>query len=346
MFNVLIDTSVWLDLAEKQRQTPLLEMITHMLSGGEMNVLVPQLVLTEFKANREKVAARSMKGLGTHFQLVRQAIREVGGDQRRMQRVLDYLADVDHSIPLKGGAAKQSLDRIETILNAATPIQTSDSAKLKAVERAVQRKGPCHLNKNSMADALLIEIYFECVKAGKPGERFAFVTHNKDDFSKVNGDARLPHDDIASGFSKIKSMYFIALADLFSRIDPHLHPAMKYMGYEVEPRGLTEILDSIDRLTTQVWHNRHMNTQWMLDRGKHFIVSEAEWDANCHRQRYSQTHTVEDIWSSAKKSRRRAERELGPGNFGPYSDFEWGMINGKLSALRWALGDDWDMLDT
>jgi hypothetical protein len=27
-------------------------------------------------------------------------------------------------------------------------------------------------------------------------------------------------------------------------------------------------------------------------------------------------------------------------------DFEWGMMNGKLSTLRWVLGDDWDFLDT
>ncbi len=29
-----------------------------------------------------------------------------------------------------------------------------------------------------------------------------------------------------------------------------------------------------------------------------------------------------------------------------HNDFEWGMVNGKLSALRWVMGDDWDMLDT
>jgi hypothetical protein len=43
---------------------------------------------------------------------------------------------------------------------------------------------------------------------------------------------------------------------------------------------------------------------------------------------------------------KRVERELGQENIGPWSDFEWGMINGKLSALRWVLGDEWDMLDT
>jgi len=39
-------------------------------------------------------------------------------------------------------------------------------------------------------------------------------------------------------------------------------------------------------------------------------------------------------------------REKYPEVVNDLSEFEWGMINGKLSALRWALGDEWDFLDT
>jgi len=46
------------------------------------------------------------------------------------------------------------------------------------------------------------------------------------------------------------------------------------------------------------------------------------------------------------KAARNVERRYGKKNLGPWDDFEWGMINGKLSALRWILGDEWDMLDT
>jgi len=42
---------------------------------------------------------------------------------------------------------------------------------------------------------------------------------------------------------------------------------------------------------------------------------------------------------------KRAEKEY-PEELGPWDDFEWGMLNGKLSAIRWMLGDEWDMLDT
>ena len=231
-------------------------------------------------------------------------------------------------------------------LAAAKVIEASDEVKVRAADRALHRKAPCHHeNKNSMADALLIEIYFEYVrKNGGSGQRFAFVTHNKHDFSLVNSNQKLPHADIASSFSKIKSMYFISLAECLRRIDPmRVTYAMWDQEWEQEPRSLTEMLDAMDRLTTQVWYNRHKNLAFRVEKGKHKIVSREEWDKG---KLSGQTHTVEDIWKGALKGAKKAERTLGDGNYGPWTDFEWGMINGKLSALRWMLGEDWDELYT
>ena len=348
MFNVLVDTCVWLDLADKPQQTPLVDPLEGLLSVGAVNLLVPQIVVDEFKKNRNRIAEKNSKGLTTHFNLVKDTVRRAGGNKRQKDKVLEYLSDIDHRLPQVGSQAKNTLDRIEKILDGLPKIQTSSAAKIRAAERAFDRRGPCHNNKNSIADALLIETYFECVKAGKAGDRFAFVTHNKSDFSLVGGNDKLPHADIASGFSKIKSMYFVNLGACLNRIEPSfVRDVLFENSFEEEPRSLSETLDAMDTLATQVWHNRNMNLQWELDHGKHKIVTQAEWDAGWAKNKaYGQKHTIDHVWKGALKSRAKARKKLGEGNYGPYSHFEWGMVNGKLSALRWALGEDWDELYT
>ena len=91
-----------------------------------------------------------------------------------------------------------------------------------------------------------------------------------------------------------------------------------------------------------------MNWVWEVDHGKHKIVSDKEWQKDFEKTGYKQSQkiTPESVWDGARRAAQAKEVELGKENLGPWSDFEWGMINGKLSALRWALGEDWDMLDT
>jgi hypothetical protein len=109
-----------------------------------------------------------------------------------------------------------------------------------------------------------------------------------------------------------------------------------------EPRRLTEIVDAIDELITKVWYNRHQVRRDMVESGKTKLVEKETFPIKDHRTRPIQR----DIWQGALKAAAKVEKRFGLENLGPWDDFEWGMLNGKLSALRWVLGDEWDMLDT
>jgi hypothetical protein len=62
--------------------------------------------------------------------------------------------------------------------------------------------------------------------------------------------------------------------------------------------------------------------------------------------RIGRSKTRRDFIKGMRAAAKQIEAKYGKKNLGPYSDFEWGMLSGKLSALRWVLGEDWDTLDT
>lgn len=345
MFKMLIDTCVWLDMAKDRSQLPLLDVIDEMIRLDMLTLIVPQVVLEEFKRNRERVAQESRKSMSAHFRLVRDAVTKVGGERKRLEVVLSHLDDVNHKIPLIGGATVDTLDRIEELMGRAEIIAPSESAILKAAKRAVQKKAPFHHNKNAMADAIIIETYSECLlKKSSKRIRFAFVTNNKTDFSVEQGNQKLPHPDLAGFFSPIKSLYFIGLSEALRRMDPkHQIDYMLDLSWTEEPRGRTEISEAAHLLWNQVWYDRHWNLRSKVEDGSIKIVDvETDADRKGPRERTVQRN----IWEGALAAAKRVEKEFGKENLGPWTDFEWGMINGKLSALNWVMGEEWDMLDT
>ena len=92
------------------------------------------------------------------------------------------------------------------------------------------------------------------------------------------------------------------------------------------PKTNEEISNALDKLIDQVWYNRHLNLKINLERGVETIDPK--------------------IWQGALKAAETVRSKYASSELGPWTDFEWGMINGKLSAIRWVLGDDWDDLDT
>lgn len=98
--------------------------------------------------------------------------------------------------------------------------------------------------------------------------------------------------------------------------------------FQQEPRTEIEILEALENLFDQVWYNRHWNLRIAIENGK---------------------DTVDPgIWKQASAAAAEVEEKYkdDPDALGPWDDFEWGMLNGKFSALRWVLGDEWDFLDT
>ncbi len=343
MFRMLIDTCVWFDLAKDQRQISVLGVIEEMVKRGLISLIVPRIVFDEFRSNRERIAKESAKSLSAHFRLVKDAVGKIGGDKRRMRLVLSHLDDVDHKIPIVGGTAISTLNRIETLLKSSPIMEASEDIIIRAAQRALEKRAPFHRGKNAMADAIIIETYAECVRGKTSGVRFAFVTHNKTDFSIENGNQRLPHPDFAGLFSRIKSLYFIILAEALRRVEPSLvTDIMLEQSWTQDPRGLTEILEAEDLLFHQVWYNRHWGLRIGVEEGRIKVVDKE----TCPRPPGARETVQRDVWKGALEAARRVERRYGKKNLGPWVDFEWGMINGKLSALRWALGDEWDMLDT
>lgn len=239
----------------------------------------------------------------------------------------------------------QAVARVEALFVASVGCDTNEQAILEAASRALQKRAPFHDGKNNFADAIIIELYGQM--AGRAEGRRVFVTHNTKDFSLPDGDQRLPHPDFGQYFSRIKSRYFIKLVDALRALRPHQYAeAMYEHEFSMEPRTASEISEAIEELFDRVWYDRHMVSRYKVETGKTKIIARKDFGPQQYRASARSKVVVDDIWAGALKSAARVEKKYGRENLGPYSKFDWGVINGKLSALRWVMGDDWDMLDT
>jgi PIN domain len=341
-FAVLIDTCVWLDLVKDRDQQPVLSALEELVREQEVLLVLPRTVPVEFVRHKARVVEDSTRSLHGTLKRVKEIVDKLG-DPKKKGLVLAHLNEVDHKLPTLGEHAVETVGRIEKLFSFAQIIELNDLIRLRAAQRAIDHLAPFRGKQNNMADALIIETYgmLALDKAAR-GTRFMFITHNVKDFSAIGASTKLAHPDIRSYFSKIKSRYFTSLGEAVQRMAPDvLGEADFEHNFTEEPRGLSEILEAMDLLWHQVWYNRHWNLRLAIESGEHKLV-----DPTPGPYVYRPKETLKEVWKGALKAAAKVEKKYGVKNLGPWTDFEWGMLNGKLSALRWILGDEWDMLDT
>ncbi len=92
-------------------------------------------------------------------------------------------------------------------------------------------------------------------------------------------------------------------------------------------RSDTKILDAYKEFGDKVWYNGHHNWLYNIAIGK-------------------EEPSSKKIMEQAKKAARRIEEKYGKENL-LWTDFEWGLLSGRYSALAWVLGSEWEeSLDT
>ena len=243
---LVLDTCVWLDLAGNDANEPLLGALETLCRQHVIDIVVPQLVLSEFANNKDRVIRESGKSLAGVLKRARAAVW-THGDKRKRRNAAAVLDDIEHKLNSAPDNIAQAIARIEKIFTHSIRCGTNDEAVLRASKRALQKQAPFHNGRNNFADALILELYGQMVESGKG--RCVFVTHNVKDFSALNADQRLPHPDIAQHFSRIKSRYFIKLIDALRALRPNqFAEAMFEHEFTMEPRRASEISDAIEEL--------------------------------------------------------------------------------------------------
>ena len=242
-FNLLIDTCVWLDVAKDYHQQAILAALEELIRQGAIALILPRTVVDEFARNKARVIEDSSRSLSSTLKRARDAVEKFG-DPRKKSTVLSRLNDVDYRLPTLGSAAVDTVGRIEKLFADTAVVEISDSVKLRAAQRAIDKRALFHRQRNGIDDAVLIEVYADAVTAkAVPGSRFAFVTHNIKDFSHPNANNILPHPDIAACFSPVRSLYSITLGEALRRVRPEqFADLMIEQEWIEEPRRLPEIL--------------------------------------------------------------------------------------------------------
>lgn len=318
MLRLLIDTSVWLDIAQRRDGQKWIVPMRVFIHHNDLQLLVPDLISEEFERNRPRAEDAMTTKVRDRFRPIRNDLDTYASDERRRE----WLQEMTHYIPFVTAMTVRNFAEISDLLRTGKRLNPTNTDRARVIQRGLDKKAPLHLNKNSVADALLIELYrSQVARSRSKANQYGFVTSNYQDFSMPNGDRRDPHPDLADIFAADNSAYLYGVDGLNANLedyfgDEYLEMVAETEFLQEEPRTFAEILETYNEFWHKVWYVRNFIT---FPEGAELPDS---------------LKAVEE-----KYGRDELQKMIGPGHD---EAWEYGCASGKLSALSWVLGSPWE----
>ena len=217
MLRLLIDTSIWLDLATSRDGQKWIVPLRVLAFQKKLELLVPAVVIEEFDRNRPRLETAVTTSIIDRLRQLRRELRDYAGDRNE-----HVWLGAQASIPLVNAMSPQNFREIAELLRRGIKLVPTDLEYARVVQRGLDKKAPFSSDKNSVADALLVELYATQISQARPSDVYCFVTSNHRDFSLPNGDHRQPHPDLADLFTGSQSRYCYGIDGLDGALAEHL----------------------------------------------------------------------------------------------------------------------------
>ena len=200
MIYLTFDSNIWIySLDDSWKIENQLDYLELWIEENHIKLLLPEIILQEWKNHREKEVEIREKTLNNFFAMA--------------DEILPSAFFSDYKKPeVQKEIILNQLTRIDSILEKAEIIPTSTEIDKKIIEWGIAKKAPMH-KKTSVADAIIILSLFEFAEL-KNGNTFFFVSDNKEDFYE-NGKI---HSHLKPFFERLSIKEFRKLNSLIDHL--------------------------------------------------------------------------------------------------------------------------------
>lgn len=316
MHYISLDTNTWIYLANGTEPVRLLYFIKEQILKGNIILLLPELVKTEWDNNKErKVMQGSLNYFKNIFEEFDKILRLLGDNEK--SDVLNFLlvikddsADLRRAIE-KFKQKKESLKNVVTknieliddiFQNHSKIIKIRSEDYMKAGQYALEKKAPFKA-KNSFADALILFSLLNYVEVNSI-ENSMFISYNTNDFCEKKTDGTISlHSDLIHDFEVAKCRYFRIVGEAINTIKEIITKEelelIEYLQNEYEPEYCNICSEMHGKLSTISFHKHDLKDERTLTKNDdlQLKINFGDEEENIIKNLIKTNHTTIDVGS-------------------------------------------------